>query len=332
MPRRSSGSRPTPPARGVAASFATALGLRLRTLVAQGGRGLGGLVERGFERLLPGGSARRRRAEILATALFAAALLAGGIWGVPSLAGRADALSREAPPPASGPRVVFLDELGWLPASERERLAATVASTLAERSVVDREALAAAAAALESTGWFEGTPRLRRRALHRVEVEGRWRVAGALVRDGATDHLVDADGRRLPLAWPSGTGPTGLVVIEGLRESAPDRPGEIWPGGALALALRVLPHLHGRAWSGEIASIDASAVASGGPIALETARGGRLIWGRPDSGAAEVPVATRLAWLDALHAGNGSIDPPPARQFDLRLDYLASAPRRIASR
>ncbi|MGA0420592.1 MAG: hypothetical protein ACO3P9_11265, partial [Phycisphaerales bacterium] len=79
----------------------------------------------------------------------------------------------------------------------------------------------------------------------------------------------------------------------------------------------------------ELGRLEAQA---GGPSVRETARGGRLIWGRPDAGAAEVPVATRIAWLDALQAGNGSIDPPPARQFDLRLDYLATAPRRIAVR
>lgn len=290
------------------------------------------LATRGFDRLLPPESIRRRRAELLGTGLFAAVLLCGAIWGVPALVRQADGLSREAAVPESGPRVVFAGDLEWLPDAERERLAATICAELAGRSVVDHDALAAAADALAATGWFAGTPRVRRTARHLVEVDAPWRIAAALVRDGDADHLVDAEGRRLPLSWARDTGPTGLVVVDGLAEGAPDLPGQRWPGGTLAIALRVLPSLLGHEWSDQIAVLDASDVARGGPIAIETVRGGRLVWGRPDAGAAEVPVATRIAWLDALHAGNGSIDPPPARQFDLRLDYLASAPRRVAVR
>lgn len=337
MPRRSARSSTTPPSRH--RSRRTGLASRLvgmgacfaERAAALSGR-TGAAVTEGFDRLLPPGSPRRRRTERAGISAFAIILLAGAIWGVPSLERRADELSREAPVPNVGPEVVFADDLAWLPIAERERLAATVSASLADRSVTDHRALSAAAEALEATGWFEGPPRLRRIARHLVEVEAPWRLAAALVRDRDTDHLVDASGRRLPLAWPTGSGPSDLVVVEGLSEPAPNRPGDPWPGGSLGIALRVLPDLAGHAWSDQIAIVDATAIAHGGPIALETVRGGRLIWGRPDAGAAEVPVATRLAWLDALHAGNGSIDPPPARQFDLRLDYLASAPRRVAVR
>lgn len=290
------------------------------------------LVTLGFDRLLPPDSTRRRRVEVGATALLAAALLGGALWGLPALVRDADELSRERAVPASGPRVAFRGDLDWLPDAERDRLAATVAAELAGRSVVDHEALKKASDALAATGWFAGPARVRRTARHLVEVDAVWRTAAALVRDGAMDHLVDIEGRRLPLAWPRGTGPSELVLIDGIAEPAPDRPGRRWPGGALAIALRVLPDLRGHDWSDQIAVIDAVDLARGGPVAIETVRGGRLVWGRPDAGAAEVPVATRIAWLDALHAGNGSIDPPPARQFDLRLDYLASAPRRVAAR
>lgn len=285
-----------------------------------------------FDRILPPESRRRRRAELAGVGAFATTLFIGAIWGVPTLVRHADELSRERQPSPSGPQVEFAGDLGWLPVAERDRLAATVSAELAGRSVLDHDALSSAAESLAATGWFAGPPRVRRTARHLVEVEAAWRIAAALVRDGGTDHLVDAEGRRLPLGWPRGDGPANLVVVEGLAEGAPPRPGDRWPGGTLAIALRVLPDLQGHEWSDQIAVIDASGVAHGGPIALETVRGGRLVWGRPDAGAAEVPVATRIAWLDALHAGNGSIDPPPARQFDLRLDYLASAPRRVAVR
>lgn len=287
---------------------------------------------RGFDRVLPPGSPRLRRAEIAGASLLGLAVLGGALWGVPALRRHADVISREAAMPAAGPRVVFLQNLDWIPPAEEDRLAATVSASLAGRSVIDHDALRGAAEALASTGWFDGPPRLRRAARHRVEVDAPWRRAAAVVRDRGTDHLVDTEGHRLPLAWASGSAPSTLVVIDGLAESAPRRPGERWKGGALTIALRVLPQLAGRPWSDQIATLDVSTVAEGGPIVLGTVRGGRLIWGRPDAGAAEVPVATRLAWLDALHAGSGTIDPPPARQFDLRLDYLASAPRQIAVR
>jgi|GEM_PF-471576 hypothetical protein len=336
MPRRPS-RRPSP--RRDRSTAASRLALRLASLMAWIADGAARLLDRiagriatTFDRLLPPGSVRLRRAEIAAMSLFGIALAIGLLWGVPTLSRHADTLSRERDTLPSGPQVAFVQDLAWLPVAEHERLAATVAAELAGRSVLDHEALASAATALAATGWFDGPPRLRRAARHLVEIDAPWRIAAALVRDGGHDHLVDSSGHRLPLAWPAGTGPRDLVVVEGLAEGVPGRPGDRWPGGTLPIVLRVLPDLAGHEWSDQIAAIDASAVAAGGPIVLETARGGRLIWGRPDAGAAEVPVATRIAWLDALQAGNGSIDPPPARQFDLRLDYLATAPRRIAVR
>ena len=60
-------------------------------------------------------------------------------------------------------------------------------------------------------------------------------------------------------------------------------------------------------------------------IRLRTKHGGTIVWGSAEEATvSEVPIATRLAYLDRLHTRAGSVEPSIGQAWDLRLDYLAS--------
>lgn len=283
-----------------------------------------------FDRLLPPESSRRRWTERVSTGLFVAAILIGVGWVIPTLEARArdldePRLARERGASAGGPEIAWSDDVSWLPETERTRVEVAIASELVGVGPFDREALSHAAAAGDRSGWFTAAVHLRRTGLAEVLVETPLRRPAAAVRSGDRDLLVDADGVLLPMTWPIAHTPEELVVLTGIRDEPPSAPGKIWQSGALVEGLATLAEIRGRAWSREVASIDLEQVPGGGPVTLLTRGHGRVIWGtRGEGRVGEVPVGTRLAYLDRLHATSGSIEPPNGRLWDVRFDYLAA--------
>lgn len=261
-------------------------------------------------------------------AALAAGLLAALWWGVPMLLDRGDQLSREPGGKPAELRLVLPKGSEWLPPEEAARLDATLRAELAESRTLDRRSLSRAARALDATGWFSGPVQLRRPSRGEIVVETPLRRPVAFVRLGESALLVDRTATLLPWSLPAGSAEGLGIVIRGASLPPPARPGEIWPGGDLAEAVRLVGVLAGREWSEEIASIEIEAIARGGPAILRTRGGTAIVWGRaPQSAtASEVPVATRLAYLDRVHAAQGDLEAPPGRRFDLRLDYLATLP------
>lgn len=261
-----------------------------------------------------------------AMAALAAGLAVSLWWGVPSLLERGDELSREDGADSAALRLVLPRGSGWLPPEEEARLAATLRAELAESPTLDRRSLARAASSLEATGWFSGPVQLRRPSRGEIVVETPLRRPVAFVRLGESELLVDRAATLLPWSLPAGSAEGLGIVIRGASLPPPARPGETWPGGDLAEAVRLVGVLAGHAWSAEIAAIEIEAVARGGPAILRTRGGTAIVWGRAlQSGtASEVPFATRLAYLDRLHAAQGDLEAPQGRRLDLRLDYLAT--------
>jgi hypothetical protein len=255
-------------------------------------------------------------------------VLLGAVW-LPRLVERADRsespLSRERTASTVGPTVRFASDPSWLPSDERARIEISIAAELAGASAFDAAALESAAEAASRTGWFTGPVRLLRTSLDEVLVETPLRVPRAAVRSQGRDHLVDLGGVLLPLSWRAGQAPAGMPVFIGVDDRAPDMPGEAWTGGTLGLGFKVLAAISDRAWSQEIAAIDVDGVDRGAPIRLRTRHGGTIVWGSAEEATvSEVPIATRLAYLDRLHTRAGSVEPPIGQAWDLRLDYLAS--------
>jgi hypothetical protein len=259
---------------------------------------------------------------------LAAGLVAALWWGLPMLLDRSDELSRELGAASAELRLVLPKGSEWLPPEEEARLAATLRAELSESRTLDRSSLSRAARSLEATGWFSGPVQLRRPSRSVVVVETPLRRPVAFVRLGESELLVDRTATLLPWSLPAGAAEGLGIVIRGASLPPPARPGEIWPGGDLAEAVRLVGVLAGRNWSAEIVAIEIEAVARGGPAILRTRGGTAIVWGRaPQSAtASEVPVATRLAYLDRVHAAQGDLEAPAGRRFDLRLDYLATLP------
>ena len=281
--------------------------------------------------LLPEDGGLRRWSDRIAVILLAAGLLAAAFVGVPRLVERADtgegSISRETTAPLAGPQVRFAEEPGWLLPDERERIEISISAELAGASAFDRDSLESAAAAAERTGWFAGTVTLLRTGLNEVVIETPLRIPRAAVRSQGRDHLVDLQGTLLPMSWIAGRSPATIPVFVGVREAAPDRPGSPWAGGTVTIGFEVLEAISTRPWSESIRAIDLEGADRGAPIRLRTSGGGTIVWGSTAAtSVAEVPVATRLAYLDRLHQRTGSIEPPPGKAWDLRLDYLASRP------
>ncbi len=293
---------------------------------------LGRTTDRAGERLaalLPEDGAARAWSDRIGTGLVVCSLLLVAILGLPSLVERASTsgstLSREEAIGMAGPTVRFADDVTWLDPAERERIEISIASELAGRSAFDRDALAAAAEAASRTGWFPGPATLLRTSLDEVLVTTPLRVPRAVVRSRGRDHLIDLDGVLLPMSWRERTAPRALPAIVGVREPVPDRPGTRWDGGSIAIGFAVLEAITHRPWNSQIRAIDLQGVDRGEAIHLQTAGGGTIVWGTTDPvSVGEVPVATRLAYLDRLHQRAGSIEPPSGMAWDLRLDYLAA--------
>ena len=292
------------------------------------GRGVDSAGER-LASLVPEDGPLRRWSDRIGAATLGVGVILAATLGVPRLVDRADAgssaISRERSAPLAGPAVRFAEEASWLAPAERERIEISIAAELAGTSVFDRAALESAAAAAERTGWFEGRVLLLRTGLNEIVVETPLRVPRAAVRSQGRDHLVDLSGTLLPMSWIAGRGPTTIPVFVGVREAVPDQPGTVWPGGGVAIGFEVLDALASRPWSESIRAIDLEGVDQGLPVHLRTGGGGTIVWGgTAETSVAEVPIATRLAYLDRLHQRTGSIEPPPGKAWDLRLDYLAS--------
>lgn len=268
------------------------------------------------------------RLEWPAVAGLLVALLAGLWWGLPKLLDRADELSREAWEDPGGVRLVLPAGSAWLPAEEAARLEATVRSELAERGILDRDALPAAARALEATGWFEGPVQLLRASRGEIAADTPLRTPRAFVRVGESDLLIDGQGVLLPWSRPAGSADGTAMVIRGATLPPPPRPGERWEGGDLAEALRIVSLLADRPWKAEITEIEIDAIAAGGAAVLRTRGGSAIVWGRASdrATASEVPAETKLAYLDRLHALQGDLESEEGRRLDLRFDYLATVP------
>lgn len=279
---------------------------------------------------LPEGSSRRIWCDRLGGSMVGLVVVVAAIWGVPRLVEHADTVSREQPMGDGGPTVRFAYP-EWIPDTEISRLEVAVRSEFADAGVFDRSAIDRAAASLEQSGWFDPGVVVQRVGRNEVRIVSRPRRPVAFVRHGERDHLIDDQTRVLPVAWTAGDAPFVGVVITGTTQPPPEQPGMPWNGTALRQGLAVLALISAKPWCREVSAIDLAEVREGGPITLRTVKGGRIVWGSVEPSAAEVPLKTRVAYLDRLHSVVGSVEPPPGRDLDVRLDYLATTPSRATS-
>ncbi len=211
--------------------------------------------------------------------------------------------------------VEFSDEPGWFRSDPdlRPTLEGTVAAAIGidRASTANREGLADALKALESSGWFEVVRQVRWSGPGRVIVDADW-VEPAVVVHGLIDGelqdvLVDRRGRRLPYAFEPGMALALPRLIGPARRQAP-RIAESWGDDVEAgITLDLLMRNH--PWYDQVRSIDLTGFGDADGLVLRT-DDCSIVWGLPPNvnSLGEPPAIDKIQYLDALVAQYGRID------------------------
>lgn len=243
----------------------------------------------------------------------------GSAIAVPALVARADTAR-----PASRIEVRFEDAPAWMSPQDLAPLEELVRDQLSGRPF-DQDGLRIAADGLRASGWFDSIAQVRRTSLSTVDVTASWVEPTALVRDSAGDHLIDAQGRRLPRSYLPSAAPAFPSIV-GSSSTFPPAPGQRYMGGDIAAALALLRALEDRPFRGQISAIDTSRYHTDGTLVLITGRDARLLWGHApgEVSAAEVPTHQKLAYLQFLYEHYGRIDAFSDGELDLTRDHVFS--------
>lgn len=248
-----------------------------------------------------------------------AGLAAGWVFAMPSLGGYAMAGIPDAR--STPPMTVTFHELpAWLQGDPAIDLDLLVRECVGP-DPLDRESLVRAREALLNSGWFTAVAQVRRTGVGSVEVVGSFVDPAALVRAEGRDWLVEAQGRLLPISWPSGQGPE-LAVITGVRAAPPRRVGDFWPGTDLAAALAVLAVIDRQPWARQVEIIDLGHYARDRTVLLRTDRDTTIRWGRAPGAerGAEVSTAMKLDFLRHHFGRYGHIDGGLRGEVDVSQD------------
>ncbi|MCL4211815.1 MAG: hypothetical protein HRU76_10375 [Phycisphaeraceae bacterium] len=205
----------------------------------------------------------------------------------------------------------------------------TAARARLGRDPLVRGDLIATRESLMATGWFQSVDSIRRDQPGLVVIEATFVQPFTMVRDAQGSHLVDEQGRLLPLHYPAKSRLARLPVITGVRFARPSQPGMKWEGKDVAAALRLVSFLErpddrgARPWLSQIVEVDASEYNRTEALWLTTNKGARLLWGRPpgEERGIEVPATTKFAYLEQLHRDYGRVD-RDLRELDLVTDRV----------
>jgi hypothetical protein len=224
----------------------------------------------------------------------------------------------------------FEETPSWMPKSTLRQLANAAHQAMASASPLEVEALQRVHQEFLASGWFTHIEQVRRTASNEILVSGAFRTPVAMVRSEGEDHLIDEQGRRLPLAY-SGTGARPrLPLILGVALPKPAESGAIWLGADLRAALNLTALLRQRVWfaNGQVQAIDTSRFAHEGIVELVTDRSTRIVWGGDpnDRSLSEMPADRKLAALDAMYQVSKRVDNGGDRTIDIRFDVVTLAP------
>lgn len=203
----------------------------------------------------------------------------------------------------------------WLPRQFQEELLVTAGhawTDASSRGVSGR--LDGVAIAMERTGWFVGTPRVRRESGSRVVVDGEWRIPGAVVRHAGHDHLLSWTGMPMPARYPIGAANLRAIIAPalGLPTDPDGRPtyAVAWPGEDIAASLELLALIVDRPWGVQVAGVDASEYSSKNTLTIVTTFDTRIVWGGRPSKPRQGDVSTneKLVRIGTLYRDWGRVD------------------------
>jgi hypothetical protein len=286
----------------------------------------------GIASLVPSPGAARTSLVVLFWIAVAGGLAFGAVRGTPHLRAFAESRAHQDPDTI---RVTFLGTPGWVPQTVVDQLGTRVRAALVEPgealSVLDVLALRRVHVDMAHCGWFERVEQVRRTAIDEITVTASFRTPFALVRSGNEDHLVDVDGRLLPLSYTGTATRPKLPLIIGVALPKPAEPGTPWIGADLRAGLNLAKVVRQKSWftGGDVHAIDVARM-NGPDAALEilTASGTRIVWGSDPNQRtlAEAPPERKLASLDALYRQFGRLDSGAGGVVDLRSDLVTVAP------
>jgi hypothetical protein len=205
----------------------------------------------------------------------------------------------------------------WLPQQQQEELLAIAQAAYQGTGAASfsRSPLERVGQALAASGWFEGTPKVRRSGDSTVTVEGVWRIPAALVRREGKDYLISWDAKPMPVTYEAGEAKSMRVIIDPALGPPANQDGSrdfsaSWPGEDIAASLELLQLMADKPWYKQVAGIDASQYSGRGQLTLLTPEQTRVVWGgRPSKPAiGEVSTAQKLAYLAELMHDFGRID------------------------
>lgn len=203
----------------------------------------------------------------------------------------------------------------WLPKQFQEELLASARAALGnEVQPYSGEPLARLGAAMEQSGWFDGTPKVERVGPKKITISGAWRTPAAVVRRGGKDYLVSWKGRRMPPVYQPDQ--SGFPVIHDpvmepptTADGGPDF-ATAWPGEDIAASLELLREVVSRPWASQVKGIDVSKYSTESTLALLTSYDTRIEWGgrfsKPRLG--EAPTQEKVDRLAYLFREHGRID------------------------
>lgn len=198
----------------------------------------------------------------------------------------------------------------WLPDRDQAELIRA-----AERAAGDADPLGVGplrdvSEAMNRTGWFRSSPRVRVVGSGRLHVSPEWRQPAAVVRWQGRDHLVSMNAEPMPPVYRPGG--SNRPVILGCSQGPGGRnPRHTpWPGMDVHSGLDLLKTLWSAGVFEQVDGIDVSAYRDGGPLEIVTTHGTRVVWGSaPDEWKAGEPsVEERVRRLKKLMEASGRID------------------------
>ncbi len=274
----------------------------------------GGIAERWQSINSPG---MKRLASPAAWAAGIAAIIAAWWIGVPKLQAYA-ATNLNAP----APEIVFTHKPSWMK-GDIEKGVILTARMFIEGNPLERDDLVGVRIALLNTGWFDDVTQVRRAASNRIEVDALFARPLTVVRDNEGDHLIDTNGRLMPLSYRRGEAPPFIPIL-GAQFDRPPRPGVLWEGLDIIAARDVLPLIKARPWAHQVEAIDVSRYLQDGSLSLISDRGCVIKWGRApgDPTPAEVTTRQKLAYLDYHFENYQHIDLGFEHEVDITGDYV----------
>jgi len=220
--------------------------------------------------------------------------------------GLAFAESRAAEIASDGPPVVRIDwpeaiadgqQVVWPPEPVQRALLDQAYAIVAEYpGPFSPDTLDALGTWLSKTGWVSGVSSIRRLDGGVIEIHAIWRAPAAVVRDGAQDYLIAADGCRLRSSWRADLSPFPTIIGARDARALAVVPGEPWPSASVRAGLELInllqSRLPGDQGSDQVAGVDVSQFVRLHRLILRTDRGHSIIWGRPPSDPVPDAVST----------------------------------------